>query len=179
MCSIRARILAWAAFALLGCSGEEPAPTSGAAPAELRAAPVAPPAYWVERDDPTLAAEVRAACERALATERPVLLVFSAPWCKDCQLVRRWSTEAPLRDELARWEVVVADVGRMDRHRVFTDAFGVNGIAWWVAMRPTSCEGAPHRWHRLRDGLIEPATGGPALARPEALSQWLAEARDR
>ncbi len=175
----RSLALGFTLAGLLGC-GSAPGDEPPATPAEPREAPPTPaPAHWVQRTDRELAAELKRACQASQAAGRPVLLMFSAAWCQDCVLIHKHSTAEPLAHELKNWEVVVADVGRFDRHDLFRNVFGVTGLAWWVATRPTDCEAMPHTWPRLREGLLEPASNPGGTARVDALSGWLAEARAR
>lgn len=173
------------AVACRNAQPESPPPTPVAVTAAPHpAAPPAPPnapasSYWVERTDRELATALSEACTTGLRSGKPVLLMFSAGWCKDCVLIHQASQRAPLANELANWEVVVADVGRFDRHDLFRSVFGVTGLAWWVATRPTDCNAMPHTWPRLREGLLEPASNPTPSSRVDALAGWLTEARAR
>lgn len=133
--------------------------------------------YWVPRTDLELDALLNETCAASVADRRPVLVAFSASWCLDCKLVRRWSEAGPLADELGRWHTVVVDVGRFDRAGPLREAFGVHSLAHWVALRPTDCDAPVPRWPQLRAGVLEPATG--AKTTPEAAAAWLAGARAR
>lgn len=152
---------------LVACSVSTPV-----APAPKPAGP-----YWAERSDAELDAELSATCERAVASGKPVLLAFSAPWCIDCRTLRLLEDEPPLVEELARWEKVVVHVGRFDRHAALREAFGVDRIVYWSALRPTSCSRPASEWPVLRKGVFEPKSDPDGPRTPAAVAAWLAEAR--
>ncbi len=133
--------------------------------------------YWVARSDAELARELTGACALAVAQNKPLLLNFSAPWCGDCRQVRALQHQPAMAAELQRWETVVVDVGRLDRHPELLAHFKVSAIARWVALKPDNCAVPVTDWPVLKQGTLEPATGllGP---RTEAdLVAWLQEAR--
>lgn len=139
-------------------------------------APTRPKTHWVERTDLELEAALQSACREAIGDGKLVLLEFSAPWCADCQKLA--TLKPQLADELDQhWVGVTAYVGKWDRHGLFRQAFGVEGIAWWVALEPTDCDAPPPDWPRRRAGVLELATGnsGPRTAKDVKL--WLVEAR--
>ncbi len=161
---------------LLACSGADPVPV----PAEPvpAPAPAAEAPYWVKRTDLELDALLTATCKEAEAAGKPVLLAFSAPWCGDCRKVRELEGEEPLKGELDHWAKVVVDVGRFDQHTPLREAFGVAGIAHWVALRP-ACSEPVAGWPRLDAGTFEPASN-PNWPRSAAeLAAWLRTARAR
>jgi thiol-disulfide isomerase/thioredoxin len=176
------RLLLAAALVLSACTGTpapapEPdaSPPRDAAPAERQDPRRGDADYWVPRTDAELDAAFEATCRAAEASNRPVLLQFSAPWCIDCRRVKALSAEPVLAEELQRWETLVVDPGRMDRHVPLLQAFEVSAIATWVAVRPQDCRLPAPSWTRLRQETFEPATGTPRTA--EDLARWLAAAR--
>lgn len=163
-------VLALVVGLLLACSGP---------PTLTQPDPGNPAAYWVERTESELDAALEQTCSRARAHDRPVLVVFSAPWCVDCRLLRRLEVEPALAGELQRWEKLVVDVGRLDRHPGLLEHFGVRAVATWVALAPTDCSASVQRWPVLDVSRVEPATNPLSKRSPEALAGWLARARQR
>jgi len=152
---------------LLACGTTDPAPV---------AAPPDEP-YWVQRSDLELDDTLRATCEQAVAAEHPVLLVFSAPWCIDCQKMKALSAQSPLAEELVGWEKVVIDVGRFERHNALRMHFKVGSIAYLVALRPTDCVAPVTTWPVLASGTFEPASGSKGARSAADVAEWLAAAR--
>ena len=144
----------------------------------LTATVAAPPPdpHWTERTDAELGALLTDACTASVTDGQPVLLEFSAPWCQDCVMLHRMSTEPALKAELDQWHHITAHVGRYDRHIDLLKAFSGDRIAWWVALKPTDCSAAPATWPVLKKGGIEP-TADKAIQTPEAVVQWLKTAR--
>jgi len=134
--------------------------------------------YWVQRSDAELQVVVEAACKASQQDKKPVLLAFSAPWCGDCQMVRKLETEAPLQTEQANWHKVVIEVGRFDRHTELLKAFKVQAIATWVALKPTDCSQPVTEWPVLKAGTFEPKHGATGPRTSEALAEWLISARN-
>ena len=134
-------------------------------------------AYWVERTDAELDAELATACVAAKELEDGVLLAFSAPWCGDCRRVRDLEQQPPLSAELERWQKKVVNVGRFTRHRRLISHFEVGAIAYWVALEPGDCSQPVETWPVLRKGVFEPASN-PKNGRSAAdLAGWLVTAR--
>lgn len=133
--------------------------------------------YWVARTDTELDRELKGTCARAVSAGKPLLLNFSAPWCGDCRQVRRLEAQPALASELARWEKVVVDVGRLDRHPALLSHYKVSAIAKWVALKPDNCADPVTDWPVLKQGTLEPATGllGPRTVGD--LVAWLEDAR--
>lgn len=165
---------------LLACSGGNGASAPDPASSETlvpAAASRASGPYFVKRSDGELAVELRSACERAATRDAPVLLTFSASWCGDCQQLRKLAEESVLSNELARWEKVVVDVGRFDRHQGLLKHFGVESIAYQVALRPTSCEESVTKWPVLSSGAFEVATNTTGPRTASDVATWLEKAR--
>lgn len=133
---------------------------------------------WTVHTPEALAADVKAACERATAADKPVLLGFSAPWCLDCKVLHKLEADPKVQAELANWERVVTDVGRFERHQTLLKALGGDRIAWWAALKPTAaqCSADPASWPRLKVGGIEPASN-KKLQTADDLVGWLTAAR--
>lgn len=166
----------------LSCTPSEPAspPPQTAVPestAEPEPRPESKESYWVERSDAELDLAIEQACARAGESSRPLLLQFSASWCIDCKKIRALSKEQPLATELGRWESLVIDPGRFDRHKGLLDAFEVSRLATWVAVSPTDCQLPAPAWQRLAHSSFEPATGAAVSA--AELTSWLAQARQK
>jgi len=136
-----------------------------------------PSEYWVERSDVELATAVKEACLRATRRDKNLLLAFSAPWCIDCRQMRALEKQPELVTELAHWEQVVVDVGRLDRHQALLDHFRVRAIAHWVALDPTACALDATQWPVLRASTFEPRTGWFSLKTAPELQEWLVAAR--
>lgn len=134
-------------------------------------------AYWVERSDAELDAELVASCEAAKAEDGGVLLAFSAPWCGDCRRVRDLESQPPLADELARWQKIVVNVGRFTWHRRLISHYEVGAIAYWVALEPGDCSQPVETWPVLRKGVFEPASNPQAGRTAADLATWLVVAR--
>lgn len=156
-----------------------PLPLAALLGGTLAAGP-APTDAWTVHTPEALQTALAAACTRATAADKPVLLGFSAPWCLDCRVLHTLESEPSVVAELAHWERVVTDVGRFERHQPLLKAFGGDRIAWWVALRPSAaqCTADPTTWPRLRTGGIEPATGTTVQTAPD-LVRWLSDARAR
>ncbi len=133
---------------------------------------------WTIHTSEELATHVQAACARATAADKPVLLGFSAPWCLDCKVLHKLESDPTVQAELANWERVVTDVGRFERHQPLFKALGGDRIAWWAALNPTAemCADSPSTWPRLKVGAIEPASS-KTLQTADDLVGWLTAAR--
>ena len=169
--ALRRLHVAWASLVaclVLACAGS---------PTLTQPDPGDPATYWVARSEAELEAALVETCVQATASDRPVLLALSAPWCVDCRLLRRLEVEPALATELERWEKRVVDVGRLDRHPRLLEHFGVRAIATWVALRPTACGEPVTRWPVLDTSRVEPATNPLSKRSPEALARWLRRAR--
>ena len=85
-------------------------------------------------------AQIQEALAQARATSRPVLVVFGANWCGDCQaldMAFHAGASAPLIH--AHFEVVKVDVGRFDRNVDIAESYGLplkNGIPAVVVLSP-------------------------------------------
>lgn len=85
-------------------------------------------------------AQIQEALAQARATSRPVLVVFGANWCGDCQVLDmalHTGASAPLIHE--HFEVVKVDVGRFDRNVDIAKGYGLplqNGIPAVVVLSP-------------------------------------------
>lgn len=134
-------------------------------------------AYWVERSDAELDAELTASCEAAKAQDQDLLLAFSAPWCGDCRRVRDLEKQPPLSDELTRWRKTVVNVGRFTRHRRLISHYEVGAIAYWVALEPGDCSQPVETWPVLRKGVFEPASNPQSGRSADDLALWLQVAR--
>jgi thiol-disulfide isomerase/thioredoxin len=132
--------------------------------------------HWVQRTDTELETAVRGACEASKADGKPVLLGFSAPWCQDCVLLHKMESDPAVSAELSNWHRVVADVGRFDRHTALREAFKVDRIAWWVALKPTDCAAPIPSWPVARSGSFEPSSDAK-ISTPAGVVGWLKAAR--
>jgi thiol:disulfide interchange protein len=139
--------------------------------------PAHPERYWVTRTDAELDAVLAKSCTVATAESRPVLLVFSAPWCIDCRQMRALEQEDALAAERRHWQEVVVDVGRLDRHTDLLEAFRVSAIAHWVALAPDDCTQPATAWPVLRASTFEPRTGWFGAKTAPELRDWLVAAR--
>jgi len=131
----------------------------------------------VTRTDAELDGVLATACAESTAQSKPVLLVFSAPWCIDCRQMRALEQEAELAAERRNWTEVVVDVGRLDRHRPLLETFGVRAIAHWVALAPDDCAKPATEWPLLRASTFEPRTGWFGAKTAPELRDWLVAAR--
>jgi protein disulfide-isomerase len=70
-------------------------------------------------------ADVQRALDTAAKTQRPVLVIFGANWCKDCRALDA-SLKASANAELIGKEFVVVkvDVGNFDRHLDIAERYG-------------------------------------------------------
>ncbi len=139
--------------------------------------PPNPEQYWVTRTDAQLDAVLAEACTDATAKAKPVLLVFSAPWCIDCRQMRALEQAPMLAAERRNWEEVVVEVGRLDRHTDLLETFGVRAIAHWVALAPDDCTQPATAWPVLRASTFEPRTGWFGAKTAPELRDWLVVAR--
>lgn len=151
-------------LALLGGCSDSP---EAVAPSRVE-----PPALdaFAELDAEELRALYVAAHRRAEAQHHQVLLVFLAPWCRDCRRTVELLETAPVREAIDRgYELVVIDVGHFDQHREFSVAHDVERIATLIVLTPDGDEVARTTLEQLSHhrGLSA-----------EALTAWLAEPRD-
>jgi hypothetical protein len=130
---------------------------------------------WPQRTDAEVDAALEATCAEAVSAGKPVLIVFSAPWCPDCRRMNELEQQGPLLAELQNWQRITIDPGRFDRHVPLLQAFGVAKIATWVAARPTDCRLPAPGWPRLQQGVFEPKSGRAWTA--EEITDWLKSAR--
>lgn len=71
-------------------------------------------------------AEIRAALADAQRTRLPVLVVFGANWCGDCQVLDKAFKEGTSAPLIAKhFKVVKVNVGRLDRNVDIAAAYGV------------------------------------------------------
>jgi thioredoxin 1 len=85
-------------------------------------------------------ADVQRAIEASAKTQRPVLVIFGANWCKDCRALDA-ALKAPANAELIGKEFVVVkvDVGNFDRHLDIAERYGnpiKKGIPAAVVLSP-------------------------------------------
>ncbi len=111
-------------------------------------------------------------CQAAKAQGRPVLLEFSAGWCRDCLRLQSMKQLPALQKQLASVELLTVNVGDFDQHQSLLEAFGVKAIARWELLQPGECSAPPWQWARLGSRTLEPETGASVSA--VELSQWLA-----
>lgn len=72
------------------------------------------------------AAAIAAAKVQAKKTQRSVLLVFGADWCKDCRVLETEMAKPELAAKLAtRYDIVKVNVGRFDRNTDIAERYGV------------------------------------------------------
>lgn len=136
-----------------------------------------PEPYWVKRSPLELDTALKASCADAVEADKPMLLAFSAPWCGDCNVLRKLEEEDPLKTELAHWEKLVIDVGKFDRHKELIRHYGIGGIAFWVALKPTSCDKPVTNWPVLKSGTFEPDSNPDGPRTAEDVAAWLSSAR--
>jgi hypothetical protein len=165
-------------------------PAAPSAPADPSEAPVAPAASAAPSailgpaeystpllDEPELARAIRASCHAALASKRPMLLEFSAPWCDDCRVLERLKREPALASELARWQLLPINIGDGNAHPGLMRAFQVRAIAKLVVVIPSDCAAPIDTWPRgatrTLDGLRKQADHAE-----EGLASWLASVRE-
>jgi thiol-disulfide isomerase/thioredoxin len=115
------RALLAAGIAILA-GGALAAPTAPKVDATLTSAPTAP--YNVDAD---AHAEVAAAIARAAQTHKFVLIDFGGNWCPDCRV----TAGVLAMDQVKPWisamfEVVMVDVGRMNKNMDIGDTYGIH-----------------------------------------------------
>ena len=85
-------------------------------------------------------ADVQRAIDASVKSQRPVLVIFGANWCKDCRALDA-ALKAPANAELMGKEFVVVkvDVGNFDRHLDIAERYGnpiKKGIPAAVVLSP-------------------------------------------
>lgn len=125
------------------------------------------------RSDEALRAELASTCRAAKAESRPMLVEFAADWCSDCRVLDAMKREPDLADEIARWPMVVVDVGEFDRHEALLRALDVHAIARWVVLTPTDCNAPAESWPIAAARTLEPASGQDRKTTPADLAAWL------
>lgn len=134
----------------------------------------APAEYWPARTNEGHLAALGDACTRSRADQKPVLLVFSAPWCSDCRALKSTETHPLARAELSEWHRVTVRMDDGDP-TALPEAFGVRRIPTLVALRPTDCDVPVTEWPRLAETPME---GLGRQEQPEVrLVTWLRTAR--
>ena len=128
---------------------------------------------WVERTDAELDTALKATCDAATASNKPVLLEFSAPWCGDCTRLKQLETQPPLASVLSRVERLTIDVGRFNRHTSLLSHFKVGAIAHWVVLAPTDCATPVTTWPVRASQTFEPAHGKEGPRTAPAIAAWL------
>ena len=124
-----------------------------------------------------LATRLSGLCLDAREANQPLLIEFSAAWCSDCRRLHEMKQEPALAEELDAWPAVIVNVGRFDRHRPLLDSLGVESIAHWEVLAPTSCEEAIDTWPRLARRTLEVSSGAARNLSPADLARWLAKLR--
>jgi thiol-disulfide isomerase/thioredoxin len=165
---------------------ESPAPldsktaTNGSpppAPPLATKAPTPPVSYDTPLLEPQeLREQARATCERALASGRPILLEFSAEWCKDCLLLASLKKAPPLEGELAEWETLPINVGDGFQHSDLMQTFQVKAIAKLIAVKPRNCATQLRTWHPKATRTLSGISGDLDVMN-ERLTSWLGEQR--
>lgn len=193
---MRRRTATWLLVLLCGCPASEQGATatsstalvlagpssSVATSSSLAGAPLAAPpsaavsatgdvAFPAVRSDEAIQMLATERCQRH--PERPFLLDFGAPWCRDCRRLAELTKHAELERELSHWASLKINVGDFDQNTRLLAAFGVRAIAHWVALAPHDCAAPIDDWPRLGDRRVEPVTGGRGDANPQHLWQWL------
>jgi len=131
----------------------------------------APPETYVAMSDAELTAALEAAKASARANDRRVLLDFGADWCPDCREVLRLSHEPAVAGLLAeKYETIVIDVGRFDRHTELLERYGIDRIATLVVLDASG--------ERVAQTTLEPITGAAEGLTGEVLAGWLRNPTD-
>jgi thiol-disulfide isomerase/thioredoxin len=128
-----------------------------------------------ERTEVELQQALREVCQAAVAKKTPVLLEFSAPWCKDCRRLAEMKQLPELAGPLEAVPHLAINVGRFSRHEALLEAFTIKAIARWELLAPANCDETngvePWRWGRVASRTLEPLTGQPVDA--AELGRWL------
>jgi thiol-disulfide isomerase/thioredoxin len=109
-----------------------------------------------------------AALKRAKATHRKVLVDLGGNWCADCRILAAVMDLPEVAAFVkAHYEVVMVDVGRLDRNTQIAERYGLK------------LEGVPSilildDQGRLLDRGHEPALADARSMTPQALADWLA-----
>ena len=69
-------------------------------------------------------AQIAAALHSAAATNKPVLLLFGANWCKDCRALDAALKTGRNAELMSKFKVVKVDVGNFDHNLDVTAAYG-------------------------------------------------------
>jgi len=113
-----------------------------------------------------------AALKRAKATHRKVLVDLGGNWCADCRILAAVMDLPEVAAFVkAHYEVVMVDVGRLDRNTQIAKRYGLK------------LEGVPSilildGQGRLLDRGHEPALADARSMTPQALADWLARWTD-
>lgn len=123
------------------------------------------------------------ACMESNTSGRPILFQLGADWCVDCRRVEALKEDPELQKELKEWVQLKVNVGQHDRHEWLLEAFEVESIARWIALKPNpetqrvGCNATPQKWIILQDTVLEPISDATSLKSSEDLVAWLKQAR--
>jgi thiol-disulfide isomerase/thioredoxin len=113
-----------------------------------------------------------AALKRAKATHRKVLVDLGGNWCPDCRILAAVMDLPEVAAFVkAHYEVVMVDVGRLDRNTAIAERYGLKlqGVPSILILDERG---------RLLDQGHEPALADARSMTPQALADWLARWTD-
>ena len=152
-----------------------------AAPAAAATAPRVPlasfdqlakplPLPYDAADDATKA--VDAAKARAKARHKLLLIDLGGNWCLDCRLLAGTMDVPAVKSFLARhYEIVIVDVGRMDRNLAIPAHYGITDRLQGV---PSLLVVDPRRDKLLNAGRTAALADARSMS-PQGLADWLAQ----
>lgn len=136
--------------------------------------------YWPEISDEVLYKQLAQKCEAAKLAEKPLLLEFSAGWCKDCKELKKYKETEVVKNELKNWETQLINVGRHDRHKKLIEHFEIKSIARNIVIMPNeNCGKQPEEWKMASDTVVEPLSDKEHIGTAEAYANWLKSTREK
>lgn len=163
--TIRFTLLAFAASLLTSVALASPAPVVGITSLSEMATPPARP-Y-----DPTANAKVQLADAQARARRsgKRLLIDLGGNWCPDCRILAGFMARSEVAAFVAaHYEVVMIDVGHMDRNLDIPRRYGVNNLVGVPSVLIVDRKG------RLVDAGHTAALSDARSMTPQALAEWLA-----
>ena len=118
------------------------------------------------------AAQVKAAKARAKASRKLLLIDLGGNWCLDCRLLAGTMDVPAVKSFLARhYEIVIVDVGRMDRNLAIPAHYGITdrlkGVPSLLVVDPRS--------DKLLNAGRTAALADARSMSPQGLADWLAQ----
>lgn len=145
-----------------------PAPVAGIASFDQLAKPLPLPYDERSTDDD---ARVARAATRAKAAGKLLLIDLGGDWCPDCRILAGTMAVPSIKRFVARhYEVVMVDIGRLDRNLQIPRRYGLDKPAGVPALLVVD----PRTGRLLNPGRVSALSDARHMT-PQALADWLAQ----